>query len=179
MTLPFRLYHWLRRDLGMDASDTALAAHSRLLSEYRRDLEDITARLTAQRTLLETTETHLRETTDAVHAVVVQLNGNTRHLKYLQDWLAAIASEVLPVQKATATYHRALGKAIEQAQEAADRASAAATRHEVTDTAPTLETEAGEALSANAGHLGDIPHAALLPLADGPVDPVEAEVGQG
>lgn len=178
-TLPARLTRWLRRQLGITASDAALAAHSRLLSEYRRDLTVITARLKAQRGLLETTETHLRETTDALHAAVVQLNGNTRHLKYLQDWLAAIASEVLPVQKATATYHRALSKAIEQAQEAADRASAAAAHHAVTDTAPPLETATGEALSANAGHLGDIPHAALLPLADGPADPVEAEVGQG
>ena len=110
-------------------------------------------------------------------------------------------------QKATATYHRALSKAIEQAQEAADRASAAAAHYALTDTAPVSEGNdfrnvldatspiliagdtdthematgdaTGEALSANAGHLGDIPYAALLPLADGPADPVEAEVGQG
>jgi peptide subunit release factor RF-3 len=152
--LPAAVTRWLRRGLGLAASDHALASHSRLLSGLRRDQETAV-------TVVARLEHAQSEALEVINQLTHQLNLNTKHLAYLDGMLQYLARTSPGIGNAITAYRRHVQAAARKAE--ADALAAQETAQEAAKTeVPALQAEV-------------IDHAELLPF----TLPVDAEVGEG
>jgi hypothetical protein len=164
--IPATLSRWLRREIGLDATDAALATHSRLIAGQRRDHETAVV-------LIAKTEAAGDATLGQVNVLAHQLNANTKHLAYLDGMLQYLARTSPGIGNAITAYRKQVKAATEKLQREALEAEKA-TKEEVPAPADpivqrtlTLGKDEPEAL--------EIPHAETLPF----VDHLEAEGGEG